>query len=254
MLMVAASIYFARFPIGEDWEVLGTETELAEGTVCDLVWLTPDGRVIVDELKTGRLRLADLANLDFVSQLLRDNGFLVVGGATTGTEALDRLVALTPNLAILDVRMPGLSGIEITRELTRKGSRTRVILYTGYDDEGTLLTAIDAGAFGFVGKDAPVDVLLSAVRTVAAGGTYIDATLGQALARRAALDRHPAISKREQEVLALVSNGLDTAEIGRRLFISPSTVRSHVERAMAKLAAETRAHAVALAIRQLLIP
>jgi len=193
------------------------------------------------------------AVLEAVCLYLEDNGVTVVARAQTGTEALEKIEARRPPVALLDVRMPEMGGIEIARQVTRKFPETAVILYTGYGDRAQLTEALDAGARGFVLKEAPLDDLLRAVRVVAAGGTYVDPVLAGVLASAAVTDKLPALTQREREVLRLLADGLSNEEIGKQLFISPETVRTHVRKAMEKLDADTRTQAVARALRGRLI-
>jgi DNA-binding NarL/FixJ family response regulator len=193
------------------------------------------------------------AVLEAVCLYLEDNGVTVVARAQTGTEALAKIESRRPPVALLDVRMPELGGIEIARQVARKFPETAVILYTGYGDRAQLTEALDAGARGFVLKEAPLDDLLRAVRVVAGGGTYVDPVLAGVLASAAVTDKLPALTQREREVLRLLADGLSNEEIGKQLFISPETVRTHVRKAMEKLDADTRTQAVARALRGRLI-
>jgi DNA-binding NarL/FixJ family response regulator len=124
-----------------------------------------------------------------------------------------------------------------------------VILYTGYGDRALLTEALDAGARGFVLKEAPMEDIARAVQTVAAGGTYVDPVLAGTLAT-AAGERVPQLTHRERDVLRLLADGHSNEEIGKRLYISAETVRTHVRKAMDKLDADTRTQAVAKALRQ----
>lgn len=193
------------------------------------------------------------AVLEAVCLYLEDNGVNIVGRAETGTDALEKIATLKPQVALLDVRMPELGGIEIARQAVRKSPDTSIILYTGYGDRALLTEALDAGARGFVLKEAPLDDLLRAVKVVAGGGTYVDPVLAGVLASAAATDKLPALTQREREVLRLLADGLSNEEIGKELFISPETVRTHVRKAMNKLDADTRTQAVARALRGHLI-
>ncbi len=192
------------------------------------------------------------AVLAAVCRALEQEGDIeVVSRVADGEQALAHIKARRPTVALLDVRMPGLSGIEVARRL-EENHRTGVILYTAYGDPALVVEALDAGVRGFVLKQAPVEDLLRAIRLVALGSTYIDAAVAGALAMSETAGL-PVLTKRERDVLRLLAEGLRNEEIGDRLFISPFTVRNHVETVMAKLEANSRAHAVATALRQALI-
>jgi DNA-binding NarL/FixJ family response regulator len=156
-------------------------------------------------------------------------------------------------VAVIDLRMPRISGIEATRRLARSAPDTAVVLYTAYGDRALLTEAIDAGARGFVLKEAPLADLVRAVQLIADGGSYVDPVLAGALATADAAAHLPALTQRERDVLRLLADGLTNEEIGAQLFISPETVRTHIRKAMAKLEADTRTQAVATALRQSLI-
>ncbi|MGZ4415358.1 MAG: response regulator transcription factor [Gaiellaceae bacterium] len=193
------------------------------------------------------------AVLAAVCDYLGDEGIEVIGRARQGREALAKIEVMRPAVAIVDLRMPELSGIEVAREAARVAPSTGVILYTGYADRALLVEAVDAGARGFVVKEAPLTDLLRAIDTVAAGGTYVDAVLAGALASAEATEKLVELTKREREVLRLLADGLTYEEIGKQLFIAPDTVRTHVQKAMRRLDANTRTQAVATALRQSLI-
>jgi DNA-binding NarL/FixJ family response regulator len=130
---------------------------------------------------------------------------------------------------------------------------TAILLYTGYGDRALLTEALDAGVQGFVLKEAPMDDLLRAVRSVAEGTTYVDPVLAGTLAAASVGGDMPQLTQRERDVLRLLADGLSNEEIGKRLFISAETVRTHVRKAMDKLDADTRTQAVARALRDRLI-
>jgi DNA-binding NarL/FixJ family response regulator len=194
------------------------------------------------------------AILDAVSRFLEgDDELEIVGKASEGERALREIETHAPDVALLDIRMPGLGGIEIARRLVTEGSPTAVILYTGHPDRSLLLEALDAGARGFLLKEAPLDDLNRAIRIVARGGTYVDPALAGVLAGPEAADRLPTLTKREREVLRLLADGMRNEQVARELSISPLTVRTHVKKAMEKLEADTRTEAVARAMRASLI-
>jgi DNA-binding NarL/FixJ family response regulator len=192
------------------------------------------------------------AVLRSVCDVLIDAGVDVVARASNGEEAAAKIEATKPGVAVIDVRMPRLSGIEVASQISRTTPETAVILYTAYGDRALLSEALDAGVRGFVLKEAPLQDLTRAVDMVAGGAVYVDPVLAGVLAS-AESDRLPQLTKREREVLRLLADGLTNEEIGKRLFLSPETVRTHVQKAMRRLEADTRTQAVALALRQSLI-
>jgi DNA-binding NarL/FixJ family response regulator len=190
--------------------------------------------------------------VEAVCDILAEHDIEVTGRAREGEEALAKIEARRPDVAVVDLRMPRLSGVEIARRAARSAPETGVILYTAYGERALLTEALDAGARGFVLKEAPLDDLVRAVETVAAGGTYVDPVLAGVLASTSAAEI-PSLTQRERDVLRLLADGLSNEEIGKRLYISPETVRTHIRKAMDKLDADTRTQAVAKALRQSLI-
>ena len=193
------------------------------------------------------------AVLDSTARVLTELGISVVGTARDGEEALAKVRTRRPAVAVIDVRMPRMTGIEVAREIQREGLPTKVVLYTGYGDRALVLEAMDAGIPGFVMKEAPLPDLVRAVETVARGATYVDPTLAGLFTSREATDKLVQLTARERDILRLLAEGLHNDEIGKQLFISADTVRAHVRKAMKKLNADTRTQAVALAFRQSLI-
>jgi DNA-binding NarL/FixJ family response regulator len=193
------------------------------------------------------------AVLRSVCDVLTDAGIDVVGRASNGEEALAKIETAKPALAVVDVRMPRLSGIEIAAQTARVSPDTGIILYTAYGDRALLTEALDVGVRGFVLKEAPMVDLVRAAEIVAAGSLYVDPVLAGVIASAQFTDTLPQLTKREREVLRLLSDGNSNEEIGKALFLSPETIRTHIQKAMRKLEADTRTQAVALALRQSLI-
>jgi DNA-binding NarL/FixJ family response regulator len=193
------------------------------------------------------------AVLEAVAEFLIQGGIEVIARAHDGEEALERIEQRKPQVALVDVRMPKLGGIELTRRAQRSTPETSILLYTGYGDRALLTEALDAGVRGFVLKEAPMDDLVRAVQSVASGGTYVDPVLAGTLAASSIGNKLPELTQREREVLRLLADGLANEEIGKRLYISAETVRTHVRKAMDKLDADTRTQAVARALRDRLI-
>jgi DNA-binding NarL/FixJ family response regulator len=193
------------------------------------------------------------AVLEAVGEFLTQGGIEVVGRARDGEEALEKIETRKPQVALVDVRMPKVGGIEVARRAQRSVPETGILLYTGYGDRALLTEALDAGVRGFVLKEAPMDDLLRAVEAVASGSTYVDPVLAGTLAASSVGRQLPQLTQRERDVLRLLADGLANEEIGKRLFISAETVRTHVRKAMGKLDADTRTQAVARALRDQLI-
>lgn len=193
------------------------------------------------------------AMVEAVADVLTEHGLTIVGRARDGEEAVAKIETRKPDVALVDVRMPRLGGIEVARRVAASTPTTAVILYTAYGDRALLNDALDAGARGFVLKEAPLIDLGRAVELVASGGTYVDPVLAGYLATAKTTAQLPALTQRERDVLRLLADGHSNEEIGKRLIISPETVRTHVRKAMHKLDADTRTQAVATALRQSLI-
>ncbi|MEW2414320.1 response regulator transcription factor [Streptomyces sp. NPDC046866] len=174
----------------------------------------------------------------------------VVGEAANGAEAVGLAAELSPDVVVMDIRMPEMDGIEATRRITRGAAPARVLVLTTFDEDEHVYGALRAGASGFAVKDMALDDLLAAVRVVAAG----DALIAPGVTRRLiadfasgpprAAERVPAITAREQEVLTLVGRGRSNGEIAQDLFISVATAKSHVARLLTKLDARDRVHLV----------
>ena len=190
------------------------------------------------------------AILDAVCRFLEgESGFELAGRANDGEGALRLIDEHEPQIALLDIRMPGIGGIDIAAKLAAVSSPVSVVLFTAYPERALLLAALDVGVRGFILKEAPLDELLRAIRIVAGGGSYIDPSLASVLAGPATNDRMLTLTKRERDVLRLLSEGMRDEQAGRTLSISPLTVRTHVQHAMAKLKCDTRTQAVAAAAR-----
>ena len=192
------------------------------------------------------------AVVEAVADVLAEHGIEVAGRARDGNDAVEQIELRKPTVAILDLRMPGQSGIESPAG-GEEAPDTAVILYTAFGDRALLTEALDAGARGFVLKEAPLAEVVRAVELVASGRTYVDPVLAVVLSSSAATEKMTNLTQRERDVLRLLADGMSNEEIGKNLFISPETVRTHVRKAMAKLDADTRTQAVATALRQSLI-
>ncbi|WP_156252212.1 response regulator [Pseudactinotalea terrae] len=184
------------------------------------------------------------------STLSSTPGLEVVGQASDGPEAVELVAALQPDVVVMDLRMPGGGGVEAVRELRRRGASARVLVLTTYDTDSDTIAAVEAGATGYLLKDAPTETLVAAVRSTAAG----EAVLSPAVASRLAShvrspQRSAALSAREREVLALVAQGRSNRLIARDLFVSEATVKTHLVHIYTKLGVTDRAAAVASGYR-----
>ncbi|MET7518596.1 response regulator transcription factor [Streptomyces sp. NPDC005480] len=176
--------------------------------------------------------------------------FAVLGEASNGVEAVELAARLDPDVVLMDLRMPGGNGVDAIRELTRRGARSRVLVLTTYDTDSDTLPAIEAGATGYLLKDAPREELFTAVRAAAAGRTVLSPAVASRLVTAVRTPAAPAdepLSAREREVLALVAKGTSNKEIARVLFISEATVKTHLTHVYGKLGVKDRAAAVAVA-------
>ncbi|MFI5824025.1 response regulator [Streptomyces rishiriensis] len=177
-------------------------------------------------------------------------GFRVVGEAANGVEALSAAATADPDVILMDLRMPGGAGVDAIRELTRRRARAKILVLTTYDTDSDTLPAIEAGATGYLLKDAPRDELFTAVRAAAEGRTVLSPAVVTRLVTAVRAPPTPAaepLSAREREVLALVARGTSNREIARELFISEATVKTHLTHLYAKLGVNDRAAAVAAA-------
>jgi DNA-binding NarL/FixJ family response regulator len=184
-----------------------------------------------------------------------EDGFEVVGEAADGAEAVRRAKALKPDVILMDLRMPELDGVGAIRQLTQAGSPARILVLTTYDSDIDVLPAIEAGATGYLLKDAPRQELLRGVRAAAAGESVLSPAVATRLLAQVRAPTEEALSDRELEVLALVARGIANQEIAAQLFISEATVKTHLRHIYGKLDAADRAAAVAEAYnRGLLTP
>jgi DNA-binding NarL/FixJ family response regulator len=193
------------------------------------------------------------AMLSAVAETLARSGFDVIGQAADGQQALALIEETKPQIALVDVRMPRMSGIEVAMRAAAASPATAVVVYTAFGDRALLSEALDVGARGFVLKEAPLVDLVRAVERVAAGEAYVDPVLAGVLVSGYVTDRAPTLTQREREVLRHLADGLSNEEAGKALHISPETVLTHIRKAMKKLEADTRTQAVAIALRQSII-
>ncbi|MGC4748858.1 response regulator [Micromonospora sp. DT201] len=184
-----------------------------------------------------------------------DPDFEVVGEAADGSEALALVATLRPDVVLMDLRMPGMDGVTAIGRLARSGSATRVLVLTTYDTDADVLPAIEAGATGYLLKDAPREDLVRAVRAAARGESVLAPSVAGRLMGRLRAPIEEPLSQRELEVLTLVARGASNREAASQLFISEATVKTHLLHLYAKLGVNDRAAAVATAYdRGLLTP
>jgi two-component system response regulator DevR len=188
-----------------------------------------------------------------VADVLRSDPHVrVVGEAKTAAEALARVPALRPDVAILDVRLPDGDGVSVCRELRSRLPQLKVIMLTSYSDDEALFEAIMAGASGYLLKQVLGQDLVAGVRTVTAGGSLLDPAAATAVMERLRRAAEPAgplagLSPRERTVLELIGEGLTNRQIGERMFLAEKTVKNHVSHLLAKLGLERRTQAAVLA-------
>jgi DNA-binding NarL/FixJ family response regulator len=182
-----------------------------------------------------------------VAVLGEESDFEVVGEAANGAEALGLVPRLRPDVVLMDLRMPVMDGAEATARISAEPDPPQVLVLTTYDTDADIIRAVEAGARGYLLKDAPTDVLADAIRRAARGETVLAPPVAARLADRLRAPARPELTAREVEVLGLVARGLSNADIGRELFIGEATVKTHLIRAFAKLGVADRTAAVTAA-------
>jgi DNA-binding NarL/FixJ family response regulator len=193
-------------------------------------------------------------------ELLEERGIEVVGQAGLGAEGVRLAHELSPDVVLMDLSMPGMSGVEATQRLAAAAPRTRVLILTVVADEGQVMDALLAGACGYLLKDAPIENLVEGIEAAARGESLISPRIARQLVDRV---REPAgvepavsgadLTEREIEVLQLLARGLDNQQIAETLYLSPHTVKNHVSSILAKLQVENRIQAAVRAVRSGLV-
>jgi DNA-binding NarL/FixJ family response regulator len=186
------------------------------------------------------------------------DGIEVVGEASTGGEAVDLVERERPDIALMDIRMPEMDGLEATRTITARYPEIGIVMLTAYDDRHFVVEAVRAGARGYVLKARDAEHLTQTVRLVAGGNMVIDPQLVVVLADELNVAKHrernaQSLTEREVEILQLLAFGHTNRDIAEKLFISPDTVKTHLEHIYQKLGASDRTAAVAEALRRRLI-
>jgi DNA-binding NarL/FixJ family response regulator len=193
-----------------------------------------------------------------LKNLLAEQGLQIAGEAENGDVAIRLVDELAPDVVVMDLNMPGPSGIETIRQITANSPLARVVVLTISDDDADVVNAVMAGACGYLLKDASVDQLVAGIRAAAAGESLISPQIAAKMlqllrAQQSNADAAETIrselSDREIQVLKLIANGKDNAEIARQLFISPKTVKNHISNILMKLQIENRIQAAVYAVR-----
>ncbi len=175
----------------------------------------------------------------------------VIGEAGDGAAAVGLVERRKPDVVVMDVRMPGMDGLEATREILKVAPGTAVLIFTAFSERSLLARGLDSGAKGYILKEAPHETLLRAIERVARGEGYVDPALMPAFL--SGKEGSEMLTAREREILQLLANGMSNGDVAAKLFISQETVKSHVRHILTKLEADTRTQAVAIALRESII-
>jgi DNA-binding NarL/FixJ family response regulator len=175
----------------------------------------------------------------------------VIGEASDGESAVELVERRKPNVVIMDVRMPGMDGLEATKEILAAVPETAVLIFTAFSERSLLARGLESGAKGYILKETPHETLLRAIERVAGGDGYVDPALMPAFL--SGKEGSDMLTAREREILQLLADGMSNGDVAAKLFISQETVKSHVRHILTKLEADTRTHAVAIALRESII-
>src|SRR5687767_13568117 len=213
---------------------------------------------------TVRVLVADdqsMVRAGFRMLLSREPDIEVVAEASDGLEAVDKAARFHPTVVLMDIRMPQLDGLEASRRILASDNTARILILTTFDLDEYVYEALTAGASGFVLKDDPPEQLLAAIRTVAAGEALLSPTITKRVINQFTRIRRPSppeafeqLTDREQDVFRLVADGLSNAEIAEELYISETTVKTHITHILQKLDLRDRVQAVVMAYQNGLVP
>lgn len=185
-----------------------------------------------------------------VALLASEPTIVIVGEAGNGREAVELVERLVPDLALIDLRMPVLDGVAATTQIVAGRTGTRVLILTTYETDAEIERAVEAGAIGYLLKDATREQLIDAIRSAARGETVLAPRVAARLVARMRQPAQAALTRREVDVLNAVADGLSNADIGKRLVIAEATVKTHLLRVFAKLDVSDRTHAVVVALER----
>ena len=231
----------------------------------DSVTIATDSADRTDGISPELLRVMLVDDHDLfrtgLRNLLEEQGVHIVAEAPDGNLALQLVRELAPDVVVMDLNMPGMNGIEATREITRLAPLTRVLVLTISDQDGDVMDAILAGACGYLMKDSSIQDLMHGIRAASVGESLISPHIASKVLQRirassveaGGVVARPELSDRETEVLKLIANGKDNAEIAQELHISPKTVKNHISNILMKLQIDNRIQAAVYAVRSGLV-
>jgi len=211
------------------------------------------GNDVEGRVKTIRLIVADdhpIVRTGLQGMLFGQPEFELVGEASTGEEAVRLTEELRPDVVLMDLRMPVLDGVTATQEIRSRFPETQILVLTTYDTDADILRAVEAGATGYLLKDAPRETLYQGIRAAARGESVLSPTVAGRLLGHLCVPAGEALSARETEVLACVARGASNKEVARQLYISEATVKTHLIHIFGKLGVSDRTEAVTTALRR----
>ena len=183
--------------------------------------------------------------------LSRSPRIRVIGEASDGKSAVTMTERRRPDVVIMDLRMPDMDGLEATEQILSKMPGTAVLIFTAYGERSLMQRGLESGARGYILKETPHETLIRAIEKVAGGDTFVDpALMAEFIAGKGQME---VLTPREREILQLLADGMSNVDVAAKLFISQETVKSHVRHILAKLEADTRTQAVAIALREAMI-